>query len=972
MIPRPRLGPPAPPLRRGARGRRGGGAPGALDARLKEWGFNTLGADSLTLTGWSRSTRMLDVTIYAEMAGCRMLPKGRFADVFDPKFAATADERAKLLAPDAQDKHVIGAFPDNEINWLALDNTMPTLTDGFIALPPEAAGKQDWVNNFLKPRYATVAALNTAWGTTFAAWTGAGNSVINIRQVVNRTANPAVWTDKLDYLERIAGQYYMVVADAMRRHDPNHLVFSDRYRMEFFYDPVLLDIWERVWRAAGRHCDAIAQNGYWDLAALEQQYKFFSRQFGASGRPVMITEHNTMANDGDHYNQYWLPTQADRVEQYRRHLDQVAALGVASDPKDGTAAKIVLGTHWFAFYDEPPLGNLSGENWPSGLASGQDDAWMALVEPMADLHRTMKQRLAGSAVAFLAAPKPLWPAADGPAPARASSDERIWDAQSPDLRHYTGALVNDAAAGRGKAWNDPRRSGGQFKYMQTGPYLPAATLRPGAATLRFRLRSDAKGTEGKIGILSVSSGLGATTHATHELMAADLAGSTAYKEIELNLTIPSPVPEGWEFRIQTNGKAALWLDVTRMTVAAQTAALVGLAASDGDATTTWRSASFTDAAHAEWVAFDLGRAEAQPRALTLRPAPEGGWPVDYVIERSNDFSAWTTVKSFTAQTAPAGELRIELPGDAARWLRLRATKLGRDAWGRHALQVADAAVEQAVAEPRAALEWTAVPGAASYTLLLSPDAAFPERTTLRVEKIAGTKFTPADALAQGRWHWTVRAIDPAGRGGPYAGAATFLRKATAGTAALAGSNLNNPENWQIAATGAGEALLLEGPAISGKRTLRLVFTPRSYDKLARKSATPAALTARWAGPPLTLADAAALRVRMQPEGYGLKDGRRVSPAPYIKLRMLNDAGEVVSDGMIDPAGTTAPGTWSELAVPLTAKPRARVTTVELSAQPAGSIVLADQRIVMNLEFIAVPTLAEQQSAADAAGWTAYE
>ncbi|NMC69918.1 MAG: hypothetical protein GYA57_07625 [Myxococcales bacterium] len=115
---------------------------------------------------------------------------------------------------------------------------------------------------------------------------------------------------------------------------------------------------------------------------------------------------------------------------------------------------------------------------------------------------------------------------------------------------------------------------------------------------------------------------------------------------------------------------------------------------DGDAGTVWSSVSHSAADVAEeWVWVDLGT----PRELTgatLVPRPAGyGFPIDFALQTSDDAASWVDVPG-EAQTGfpnPGGApvVRTFAAPVRARYLRLRATRLGADDFGNHYLQLAE-------------------------------------------------------------------------------------------------------------------------------------------------------------------------------------------------------------------------------------------------------------------------------------------
>ena len=94
----------------------------------------------------------------------------------------------------------------------------------------------------------------------------------------------------------------------------------------------------------------------------------------------------------------------------------------------------------------------------------------------------------------------------------------------------------------------------------------------------------------------------------------------------------------------------------------------------------WSSSNNTGANHTEWLSIDLG-AVSMVNQVVLTPRVDGvnagyGFPVDFVVEASQDNTNWTTVTSRTNFARPAGTAQTFAFSDAAaRYVRITGTKL---------------------------------------------------------------------------------------------------------------------------------------------------------------------------------------------------------------------------------------------------------------------------------------------------------
>jgi hypothetical protein len=115
---------------------------------------------------------------------------------------------------------------------------------------------------------------------------------------------------------------------------------------------------------------------------------------------------------------------------------------------------------------------------------------------------------------------------------------------------------------------------------------------------------------------------------------------------------------------------------------------------DGDLGSVWSSDSHGGEANAdEWVFVDVG-ASRPIAGVDVVPRPgTDGFPVDFVIEASDDAASWAAVPTTSRAGFPnpnGQKVSIPFPpGTSARFVRLHATKLGADGFGNHYLQLAE-------------------------------------------------------------------------------------------------------------------------------------------------------------------------------------------------------------------------------------------------------------------------------------------
>jgi len=934
----------------------------AVQARNVAWGFNTTAAWGLSsISGYPECVRVLAIRDRAIALGCRAVG-GSFPDVFDPKFAQACDDRAKTLASNANNKWTIGSFPDNELRW-ANPPGYKTLPDGYIAFPPEAYGKQYWVNTFLKSKYATIADLNAAYGTSFASW----DDVLACTAIPDDSAYPARLNDKIDFMEAIADQYYRLTTTKMRQYDPNHLVFSARWAMWYngYASEYHRPFNDRVWKKAGEYCDVFANNGYADFGCAEAQLQHVSRVFQNAKKPIMITEHSYLANDSYFKDTpSWLPTQMDRATYHVNHLKTVLDLGVASDPNDGQPAKVCMGLHWFQYYDEPSLGRPDGEAGQFGLLNVKDEAFTPLVDVMGTAHRQIYNYAGlGQPIVIPDAPVAVRPVTTTlQVGERASSFERVYYPDDSSWGHSAGALVDDAQAVKGKAWKASAGTASNV-HIQYGPYLTGTGLWPSTScTVKFRLKTSNNTTSSYVATIDATTAYGATVYASRQIRGTDFLSANTYQEFTLTFTTPSaPVPDNWEFRVYFTGVADIWIDTTTISLV-PTGGWVPGPVSDGTNSTVWWSASHASPDSIEWVAVDLGSVKTGISNLYVVPGTmlASGMPVDFRLEYSVNGTTWAAIpgQTYVAFTNNGSVREFYLPSLTARYLRLYATKLGMDATGVYRLQLAGFGVKQFTGTARPTFEWQAVPGAVSYTLLCSPEQCFPDEQTIRVDGITSTSYSPPVPLAPGTWYWTVRAVDSQGRGGHYFKTAPFC----VGNLPLAevdpALNLRGEQvtAWAITdnnVTGGDGTVWVfrdTNRKAEGESSIRMVFTVNSLNKTTgQKNTGTSDIPCRWVGPVMDYSGVSTFTFKLYPQRFVDTSGAIISPSKFLRFKMVDKNGGTVVDVPVDPSGTLPRDSWSTVNIPLGNAVRTHISEIIFYINCGAEKLTWDERMIFNID-----------------------
>lgn len=306
--------------------------------QLRDWNFNTVGA-------WSARELYSSGIVYAPVIDIAasvqrdLWLKGGVVDYFSEAFRAAADRVAQTkCAPHASDPWLLGYFTDNELRWGKDWRSGDSLLESYLKMPESSAGFLK-ASEFLKARGHGAAQLNN--------------------------------DDKNEFLGLAAAEYARVTTEAIRRHDPNHLVLGCRFAGYAGDDAM---------RAVGRHFDVISYHSYSPDAPVER----LQRIFRLTGKPVMITEFSFKAMDSGLPNTKGaakpVATQQDRADGFARYVQALASLPFA------------VGFHWFEYRDEPKEGRFDGENSNYGVDHIDFKPWEVLTSRMKEVNAAVESR----------------------------------------------------------------------------------------------------------------------------------------------------------------------------------------------------------------------------------------------------------------------------------------------------------------------------------------------------------------------------------------------------------------------------------------------------------------------------------------------------------------------------------------------------------------------------------------------------
>jgi hypothetical protein len=342
--------------------------------RLKSWNFNILAANhSLYLRyqglpyienilGMGQGFAAIDDLV-------KQVHWTGFPNVFSPRWQQWCDWMAyQRCAPLRDDPWLIGYFLDNELEWFGKDYKPWGLAIEALKRPPKHASRVA-LAQLLRDRYRNdVQAFNRAWDAR----------IRDFDEIAHSEQPPTIRTkaaeeDGIAFTRLAAERYFRTCAEAIRKHDPNHLILGCRFAGEA---PPILDI-------AGKYCDVVSINTYprIDLRAgrvldWEERLREYHRQ---SRRPLMITEWSFPALDSGlpckHGAGMRVDTQQQRAECFRIFQSAVFRL------------PFMVGSDFFMWVDEPAPGISSTfpEDSNYGLVNEQGEPYKILVQAATEL-----------------------------------------------------------------------------------------------------------------------------------------------------------------------------------------------------------------------------------------------------------------------------------------------------------------------------------------------------------------------------------------------------------------------------------------------------------------------------------------------------------------------------------------------------------------------------------------------------------
>ncbi len=339
---------------------------------LRRWGFNSAGYGAV----WkSRDQAMMSelplmVSLEDLLGISRFSKTPERLDLFDESVRETLANRiAQHVNPVKNAKKLIGYFyVDLPLWWnQAARKKENDWAIAYRKLTATAPGKVQYVD-FLLTRHKVIAAINQAYGTSATDRAGllAETAWANVKPDA-----PTVMEDDKAFVVIVARKYYQLCHDEIRKLDPHHLIFGDRYAGT---DLLLL---ESVLTEAAPYLDGVAIQPF-DRDRYNTE--LYDKIAAITGKPILFCDFAVNFSAPKYPNGMWgsWPTEDQAADVWSRYLD------------DAFGRPYMVGIHRCEYIDLPREKVLK-----QGLIQQDGRPYARTVQRYAEIHKKLYQRMYG-------------------------------------------------------------------------------------------------------------------------------------------------------------------------------------------------------------------------------------------------------------------------------------------------------------------------------------------------------------------------------------------------------------------------------------------------------------------------------------------------------------------------------------------------------------------------------------------------
>ncbi len=329
-------------------------------ARLRRWGVNTL--SMFSDPAFIRRAGLPYVIMLHGYPVTQQTIFREFPDVFAPEYEALCERFAAQLAAYRDDPLLIGYFLNNEPTWGFINDL--NLAEKMLETGAHTHSL-DALIRFLHEKYGDAAALNAAWGTRFEAF---DDLRAPLPDLLRRF--PAAAGDLTAFSAQMLDRYAALPSRYARAAAPNHLNLGMRFAHA--ENKSLL--------ATSRHFDVFSFNCY--QASPAPVMEMLAETID---KPMLVGEFHFGALDAGlpSPSLFRVASQQARGEAYARYV-QSAALHPNA-----------VGSHYFAYNDQPLWGRYDGENYQFGLVDICHTPYGPFVDRVAETNRTLRDVIEG-------------------------------------------------------------------------------------------------------------------------------------------------------------------------------------------------------------------------------------------------------------------------------------------------------------------------------------------------------------------------------------------------------------------------------------------------------------------------------------------------------------------------------------------------------------------------------------------------
>jgi agarase len=314
-----------------------------VKADFQSVGFNAIGCHtdheifSESWVPYVKTIRFLDT--------CHYMGSGpeAYLDVFSDEFAAHCDKlAAKTLPPVRDDPYLLGYFFTDCPIYTDLDAAphirniygnarkgLPTFQNLLRNLPATAAGKKAYVD-LVKKRYSSVKDFNDVYHTEFDSFEALEKKA-NWRTGID-LSNERETEDNLAFLYVILDKTFATEVAAVKKYDPNHLIFGDKINANTFTP-------QEIIRLCDRHFDIINYQIYGFPFEHREIAEAWSK---ITTKPLLIGDGSinvTSRELPDPYGPH-CASQGERADMFREIANYLFSL------------KNFVGWHWCGWMDQ--------------------------------------------------------------------------------------------------------------------------------------------------------------------------------------------------------------------------------------------------------------------------------------------------------------------------------------------------------------------------------------------------------------------------------------------------------------------------------------------------------------------------------------------------------------------------------------------------------------------------------------------